>query len=293
MKGNPMKRSIPALAATASLLIVLSGCGGDEGSTAAGGSSSGNASCTPKHEGIKTVAPGSLTVAAYQYPPFSDVKDGKLGGAEGEIITRIAEMECLTPVLKAGAAASMIPSITTGRADTAIGDWYRTKERAKVVILGAPVLVDQTTFISKSGVGTVPELKGKKVGSILGFLWNTDLQNMLGSNLKLYDTAQAEYADLSAGRIDVIVDTYPSAVSTLKTTPIPGAKLIVPPPDPAIAATENPGQSMFPVNKDNPELAKALDADVAELRKSGELAKIIEPFGFKASAAEPGTPNEL
>jgi hypothetical protein len=50
---------------------------------------------------------------------------------------------------------------------------------------------------------------------------------------------------------------------------------------------------MFPVNKDNPKLAKALDADVAELRGSGELAKIIKPFGFKASAAQPGKPNEL
>lgn len=287
-----MKRSIPAIAATASLLLILGGCGGGEGSTAANGSS-GNSSCTPKHEGLKTVTSGSLTVAAYQYPPFSDVKNGKLDGAEGQIITRIAEMECLTPVLKAGAGASMIPSVTSGRADTAIGDWYRTKERAKVVILGAPVLKDQLTLISKSGVGTVAELKGKKVGSILGFLWNTDLQNMLGDSLKIYDTAQAEYADLAAGRIDVIVDTYPSAVATLKTTPIPGAKLVVPPADPQVAATKNPGQSMFPINKDNPELAKALDADVAELRKSGELAKLIEPFGFKASAAEPGEPNEL
>ena len=284
-----MRRSIPAMAiaATATLLI-LSGCGG--GSTDAGGVSS---DCTPKHSGLKTVTPGSLTVAAYQYPPFSDVKAGKLDGAEGKIITRIAEMECLKPVLKAGAAASMIPSVTFGRADTTIGDWYRTKERAKVVILGAPVLLDQLTLISKSGVSTIDGLEGKKVGSILGFLWNTDLENMLGDNLKLYDTAQAEYGDLAAGRIDVIVDTYPSALSTLKTTPISGAKLEVPPPDSKVASTENPGQSMFPVNKNNPDLAKALDADIAELRKSGELEKIIAPFGFKPSAAHPGTPNEL
>jgi polar amino acid transport system substrate-binding protein len=289
-----MRRFVPAMAATASLLIVLGACGGGGGGSAANNdASSGGSKCVPKHAGLKTVTPGQLTVAAYQYPPFSDVKDGTLGGAEGKIITRVAKMECLKPVLKAGAAASMIPSVTSGRADTTIGDWYRTKERAKVVILGAPVLRDQLTFISKSGVATVPELKGKKVGSILGFLWNDDLKNMLGSNLKLYDTAQAEYADLAAGRIDVIVDTYPSAVSTLKTTRVAGAKLVVPPADSEVAATENPGQSMFPVNKDNPKLAKALDADVAELRGSGELAKIIKPFGFKASAAQPGKPNEL
>lgn len=285
-----MRCSIPAtaIAATVSLLI-LSGCGGGS-STQAGGVSS---NCTPKHSGLKTVTPGSLTVAAYQYPPFSNVEAGTLDGAEGKIITRVAKMECLKPVLKAGAAASMIPSVTAGRADTTIGDWYRTKERAKVVILGAPVLLDQLTLISKSGVSTIDGLKGKKVGSILGFLWNTDLKKVLGNNIKFYDTAQAEYADLAAGRIDVIVDTYPSAVATLKTTPISGAKLQVPPPDSRVASTKNPGQSMFPVNKDNPNLAKALDADVAELRKSGELEKIIAPFGFKPSAAHPGTPNEL
>jgi polar amino acid transport system substrate-binding protein len=289
-----MRRPVRVIATAAAVMFSLAACGGTSSSGGGGaGGGSGGGDCKAQHPGVKTVAKGALTVAAYQYPPFSDVT-GELTGAEGEIIRKIAAMECLKLVVQKGAAASMIPAVQTGRADTTLGDWYRTKERAKVVRLGAPVLADQTTFISKSGVSTVGDLKGKKVGSVLGFLWNSDLQKLLGSgNVKLYQSPQAEYADLAAGRIDVIVDTYPSAVSTLKKTPIPGVKLKVPPPDPRVQATVHPGQSMFPVSKNNDQLGEALDADVAKLRASGELEKLIKPFGFKPSAAHPGKPSEL
>ena len=161
------------------------------------------------------------------------------------------------------------------------------------MLLSDPVFADRLIIVSQKGVATVPDLKGHKVGSILGFLWNDDLQTYLGDSVKLYETAQAMYADLAAGRIDVVIDTYPSAKSTLEKSPIDGLKFEVPPADPAILSTVKPGQINFPVNLDNPGLVAAFNADVAELRKSGKLEKILVSFGFKPDAAEPGEPNLL
>lgn len=289
-----MNRRLSALSATAGLCLSLSlaACGGDTTptSTAAGGAP---AACTPKHADLKTVTKDNLSVAAYVYPPFSDIQGKSLGGAEGEIITKIAEMECLGVVVVPGAAAAMIPSITAGRADTTIGSWYRTAEREKVVTLGAPVLADRLTLISKEGVATVPALKGKKVGSILGFLWNDDLKKLLGDDIKLYETGQAMYADLAAGRISVIVDTYPSAQAVLAKTPISGLAFEVPPADPAVVSTQKPGQTNFPVSLQNAALGKAFDENIAELRKSGELKRIAVKYGFLPEAADPGEPNKL
>jgi polar amino acid transport system substrate-binding protein len=289
-----MNRRFSALTVTIALCVALAACGDDTGtdSTTAAGNNSGS-DCTPKHEGLKTIEEGKLSVAAYVYPPFSDVKGQELGGAEGEIVTRIAEMECLDIKVVPGAAAAMIPSIVSKRADTTIGSWYRTAEREKVVRLGAPVIADQLSLISKSGVGTIDELKGKKVGSILGFLWNDDLKKVLGDDVKFYDTATAMYADLSAGRIEVIVDTYPSGQAVLKTTPIDGLKFVVPPADPAVLSTVKPGQTQFPVSKDNAALGEAMDENIAELRESGELEKIVVKHGFQPEAADPGEPNLL
>ncbi len=289
-----MNRRFSAMTVTAGLCLALAACGGDTStdSTTASGTGSGS-DCTPKHEGLKTIEEGFLSVASYVYPPFSDVKGQELGGAEGEIITKIAEMECLDVKVVPGAASAMIPSIVSKRADTTIGSWYRTAEREKVVRLGTPVIADRLTLISKAGVGTIPDLKGKKVGSILGFLWNDDLKKVLGDDVKFYDTAQAMYADLAAGRIEVIVDTYPSAQAVLETTPIEGLKFEVPPADPAVVSTQKPGQTQFPVSKDNEALGTALDENVAELRKNGELERIVVEHGFQPEAANPGEPNLL
>jgi polar amino acid transport system substrate-binding protein len=294
LKGcrNIMNRRFSALTVTIGLCVALAACGDDtstDSTTAAGNGSD----CTPKHEGLKTIEEGKLSVAAYVYPPFSDVKGQELGGAEGEIVTRIAEMECLDIKVVPGAAAAMIPSIVSKRADTTIGSWYRTAEREKVVRLGAPVIADQLSLISKSGVGTIDELKGKKVGSILGFLWNDDLKKVLGGDVKFYDTATAMYADLAAGRIEVIVDTYPSGQAVLKTTPIAGLKFVVPPANPAVLSTVKPGQTEFPASKDNAALGEAMDENIAELRASGELKKIVVKHGFQPEAADPGEPNLL
>ncbi len=288
-----MNRRYSAMTVSAGLCLTLAACGGGSTTdTAASGKASGSG-CTPKHEGLRTIQKGSLSVAAYVYPPFSDVKGQTLGGAEGEIVTKIAAMECLGVKVVPGAASAMIPSIVSKRADTTIGSWYRTAERQKVVRIGAPVIVDRLTLVSKAGVAAIPDLQGKKVGSILGFLWNDDLKKALGGNVKFYDTSQAMYADLAAGRIDVIVDTYPSAQAVLKTVRIEGLKFEVPPADPAVLSTQKPGQTEFPVSKDNEALGKATDEDIAELRQSGELKSIVVKYGFQPAAADPGKPNLL
>ena len=284
-----MKKSIPVLISLATACLALTACGGQEDADPA---AKIPANCKPKHD-VKTITPGVLSVAAYVYPPFSDVKNNQLDGAEGKIITKVAAMECLKIKVVPGAAAAMIPSITSGRADTTIGSWYRTAEREKIVRLSTPVIADRLTIISKSGIASVDDLKEKKVGSILGFLWNDDLKKLLGGDVKLYETAQAMYADLSAGRIEAVIDTYPSAQAVLKKTPISGLKFEVPPADDAVRSTQTPGQTNFPVSKKNIALGEAFDANIIELRNSGELKKIVEEFGFLPAAADPGEPNLL
>jgi len=239
-----------------------------------------SAKCKPAHAALKTVAKGKLTVAAYEYAPFSGVKGNDLTGAEGEILNEIAALECLMPVAQPGSGAAMIPAVKSGRADTTFGSWYRTAERAKIVLLSNPVIIDQLTLISVAGIDSIARLEGKKVGSTLGFLWNDDLSKILGNNLSLYETTQAMYADLASGRISVVVDTFPSGTVALKNTPIAGAQFKVPAADPRVVATTLPGQTNFPVNLKNPGLLKAINDDLETLRKSGKLAQIVEKYGF-------------
>jgi polar amino acid transport system substrate-binding protein len=229
----------------------------------------------------------------YSYPPYGYEANGKLAGVDGAIIGDIAAMECLKVNPVPVAAAAAIPDVQTGRADTAMGDWYRTVPRSKVVILGAPVYLDVMGLVSKSGLSTIPELKGKTVGSVLGFLWDADLTKLLGGNMKLYPTDEAAYADLKAGRIQVVVDTPGASEYELKTEGMTGYVFKQVAPDPAVAATVHSAQSMYPVNKNNPALYAAMAADIAKLRSNGTIAKILVANGFPASSANPGPPAML
>jgi polar amino acid transport system substrate-binding protein len=284
---------MPKLAVAAGSLAValaLTACGGNSKSSS--NDSQAGGACKPAHK-VKTIEDGTLTVAAYVYPPFADIKGDKLIGAEGEILTKVAEMECLKIKVVAGASSAMIPNVQSKRADTTLGSWYRTAKRAEVVRLGAPVVADRLSLVSTNGVSSIQDLKGKKVGSVLGFLWNEDMKKLLGGDYKLYDSAEAEYADLKAGRIEVAVNGSSAAAYQLQKHPIDGAKIKVPGPDNAVASTLKAGQTNFPVEKGNATLGEAMDEDVAKLRQNGELKKILDSNGFVPEAAEPGEPNLL
>ena len=233
-------------------------------------------------------------MSVYSYPPYGYESGGKLAGVDGAILNDIAAMECLKVKPVPVAAAAAIPDVQTGRADTTMGDWYRTVPRSKVVILGAPVYSDVMGLVSKSGLSKISELKGKTVGSVLGFLWDADLTKLLGGSMKLYPTDEAAYADLKAGRIQVVVDTPGASLFELKTEGMTGAyvfKQVA--PDPAVAATVHAAQSMYPVNKNNPGLYAAMAADIAKLRANGTIAKVLSANGFPAASANPGPPAML
>ena len=306
-RNNMLKHASKLGLLIAASSMVLAGCVGSptadtspapepdttEETTEESTESSGSDECVPAHDGLTTVEEGYLTVAAYEYPPFSAIDGDSLSGAEGEILHAIAELECLEIKVQPGAAAAMIPAIESGRADTTLGSWYRTAARAEIVLLSNPVIIDQLTLISVEGVDSIEGLVGKKVGSTLGFLWNEDLEALLGDDLSLYETTQALYSDLASGRIDVVVDTYPSGQAALENTPVEGAQFAVPAPDDRVVSTTKPGQTNFPVNLDNPGLQEAINDNLDTLRDNGTLGEIAEKWGFSPTAVEETEPNLL
>lgn len=240
--------------------------------------------CKPAHE-LSTVTKGTLTVATYDLPPFTKVQGLDLTGVDGDILKAIAKKECLTLTVKAMGTAAVIPTVQAGRADVAAGDWYRTAKRAEVVGLTDPLYTDQMAFVSKDGVTKVSDLAGKNVGTVDGYLWVDDIKKVLGSSVKVYPTTLNMNEDLKAGRIDVGIDSYGSATFTSR-----DMQVKVTESDPRVAASQEGAQAAFPVPKDNTALLNALNALIAELHSSGEMAKILTANNLPASAADTGSP---
>lgn len=286
-----MKRSLVIASAALIAIFALSGCGS---STPPGAPDAVSEDCTPRDPDLKTLTPGALTVAQYEYVPFSmSDKPGTLTGLEGDILTRFAKAQCLTLTINKGDSAAMITSVATGRADTTLGSWYRTKERAEKVRLSAPIVTSPFSAVTREGIDTVDGLKDIKLGVGQGLIGVDEMKKVFGSNLKIYQNDDAVYDDIAAGRIDGTVQGYIAGVQYLKKHEIEGFKVIPIKADKRLTSTTDAGQTNFPVNKDNAGLGEAIDSFVAELRQDGELDTIAQEYDLDPQVMHPGKPNLL
>lgn len=274
-----MRSMRTTLGASALLLLStgLAACGGGSGEGAA-------KDCQPAHT-FPTVTKGKLTVAGYDLPPFGSRDGNGMKGVDADILKHIAKQECLEIEPKWMAPAAVIPTVQSGRADTGIPDWYRTKARAAIVSLSDPMYLDQMAIASKEGLTKVSDLKGRQVGTVDGYLWVDDLKKYLGSNLKIYPSTVNLNQDIKAGRIDVAVDSFGSQKATN-----PGLTIQVVEPDPAVPASQEAAQSSLPVPKSNAELLTAFNAHIEAMHKDGTMKKILKDNGLEESAADVGAP---
>lgn len=277
------RRQLAAVIAPLALVVTLAGCsGGDSSASAAGGED-----CTPAHE-FDTIKEGTLTVAIPDLPPFATFESAdSASGVDVEIIEAIADMECLDVTYSSVSYAAAIPSVQSGRADLAVGDYYRTAVRAETVGLSAPIYLDDMGVISKEGVSTVSEMESMKVGTVDGYLWVEDLRGVLGDKLSIYPSNVEMWADLEAGRIDVGIDSYGVAVNSAEGTEF---QVAVAEPDDRVAASVEPAQATFPHTLENEALTTALDEDIATLHEDGTIVAILEEAGLDPSIADTGEP---
>lgn len=251
--------------------------------------------CVPRNEGIETIEDGVLTIAQYEYPPFSmyDEATGELSGVEGEILSTFAELQCLDTAIVQGDSAAMITSVDTGRADITLGSWYRTADRAEVVRLSEPVITSPLSIVSTEGIDNIDDLLQVNTGVSQGVVAVEELQELFGADLNIYQNVDSVFADLQAGRIDAAVLGYGAAITQLENRPIEGAQIMAIVPDERIASTVDVGQTNFPVNLNNESLGKAVDETIMELRNEGVIEQLAKKYGFAPEVAEPGEANLL
>jgi polar amino acid transport system substrate-binding protein len=274
------------------LLVGLGACGSsDSKDTKSSSSEAGSSSetCQPKHK-FTTITPGTLTAVFTAYPPYADVENGNATGIDGEIITAVAKMECLKLDAKVVDAAGIPATITSGRADVAGGDWWRSKEREKVIAMSDPTYLDGFSVLSKDGLDSVAALKDKNIGDLQGNVWNAEAKKVFGDNYHLYRTQDQVMQDLRNGRLDAAFSTPGSAAYYAEKANLTGFKLKVIQPDPSIPATEKAPQSGIMHSLKNPDLTAALNADIESMKSDGTLEAIVKKHGLPASVIETGAP---
>jgi ABC-type amino acid transport substrate-binding protein len=241
----------------------------------------GSAGRSAAQPALQLVEPGSLTVGTYGtvIPGIVVGPGDKLGGLDGVLLTAFAKDHGLELKLYQTTFASMILAVEQKKIDVGTYVFY-TPERAQHVFYTYPFLVSRAVIYTlKSFPYDGPQsMDGKKVGTVVGFVWAPYLQKWSAAGAALFPDQVTVAKALLNGQIQGYVN---------------GGFIIHAPPfndDPNVVEhplhtgdfdipeqfLANPAYNL--VNCNNRELGAELDRELAKLRVNGEWQKALKSY---------------
>jgi len=248
----------------------------------------GLAASTASADPPKTIEPGKLNIAMNGDMPMTQLKDGVLSGTDGSLMTMIAKQLGLQPVVHQMDWAAEIESTKQGKVDIMHGAMGWKTDRTKIMILTEPIYYFGTLLAQKEEHNwhSFADMKGHSVGTVTGFTLVPELKKVDGiGEVKLYDTSDGVMQDLVAGRLDMAILDPPLVQYAIKQHP--EWKLHQVPLDPE--ADKYPIMStkynvIFGVNKNEPELAEAINVAILQMWKDCTNVKSMAEYGLGEKA---------
>ena len=197
------------LAPLSAAMLMLAGC--NNSSAPADNAETDTASDTPLNIKIATES---------SYKPFSYTDaDGKLIGYEIELVDALcAQMKAECEVISQD-WDGLIPGLNAQKFDAAIAGMSITPERKEVVEFSDPYFHTGIILIGKKGDDVnVDGLKGLPIASQRSTVASQYLQEKhADSDIKLYDTQDNAYLDLTSGRVRAMMSDKVTGIDWLKT----------------------------------------------------------------------------
>lgn len=210
------------------------------------------------------------------FPPFEFQNDQqKYVGIDIDLVNRIAEMKGFKVKFNPVGFNAAIQAVEANQADAMIAGMTITDERKQSFDFSDPYFDSGIQLAVKKGdkdIKDYKDLKGKLVGAKIG----TESAEFLNKNadkygytVKVYNTANDLYNVLNTGYVAAIMDDYPVLSYNAKQ----GQAFEL------IGKPEMGGQYGFAVKKGtHPELLKAFNEGLADLKASGEYQKILNKY---------------
>lgn len=257
-----MKKIKMMILLLAASVLVLAACGTDEEKT----------SDTTEDQGYKLVNEGKFTFAASGvYKPFSFEEDGKLTGFDIEIGNALAEKMGLEANPVTNPFETILQGLVGNKFDAIIGSMAYTKERAEQADFTEPYYYSGgMIFVAKDNdeITSPEDLDGKKIGVVAQSTYEEPAKE-LSDDVQYYSSDVVALKDLTVkGRLDAVITAdivgYEAIDNGFEIKDIDKPMWVE---QPSIA-----------VNKENPELTKALDGALQEMIDDGTYEEISDKW---------------
>ena len=147
------------------------------------------------------------------YPPFNNKNpSGQVVGFDYDIAMALcAKMKAQCEVVTSD-WDGIIPALNAKKYDFIVSSLSITEDRKQAVDFTDPYYSNKQQFVAKKGVEfktDIDSLKSKQLGTQRSTQAATWLEDNVGGDIKLYDTQENAYLDLSSGRVDgLLADKY-------------------------------------------------------------------------------------
>ncbi len=210
------------------------------------------------------------------FPPYEFLRGQEIVGIDVEICKAVAAKMGKTFAVENVDFDSVIPSVMSGKADIAAAGITVTEDRKKNVDFSDVYAKTEIVLIYKKSAPllTAADCKGKRIGVQGGNTAEAIVIEQFKQEPERFRSAAEACAALKAGRCDgVLVDVEPA-----KNCVLGEAEL-------AIAPTPiNLEEYAIAIKKGRPELLKAINETIAELKASGKMAAIRAQYTKEADA---------
>ena len=163
----------------------------------------------------------------------------------------------------------MIPAVISGKADLAAAGITVTEDRKKNVDFSIPYVKTGIVVIYKKSnpFKNIEQLKGKKIGVQGGTTSETFVLEQLKQEPERSKSPAEAVAALKSGRVEFVIADIDPAKNCVKGEA-----------DLALSDFITSEEYAVAIRKGQPELLKAIDETIAELKASGQLDQWIRQF---------------
>jgi len=233
---------------------------------------------------------GFVRIGIANEPPYTAVKpDGTVTGAAPEVARAVFKKLGIPDVVASiSEYGAMIPGLQAKRFDAVTAGLFMKPERCRAVAYSEPILCDAEAMAVKKGnplnLASYEDIAKNPKARIGAPGGGTEERLALQAGVPrdrviVVPDGQSGIKMLQDGRIDAYSLPVLSINDLLKKANDPGLETIAP----VRGAPVYCDGAAF--RKNDTALRDAFDRILADMKKSGEFAKIVEPYGFSAKAA--------
>ena len=203
------------------------------------------------------------------FPPYEFLRGQEIVGIDVEICRAVAQKLGRSFQAETVDFDSVIPAVVSGKADLAAAGITITEDRKKNVDFSIPyVKTGIVVIFKKSNPFKEPaQLKGKKIGVQSGTTSETYVLEQLKQEPERAKSPAEAVAALKSGRVEFVIADIDPAKNCVKGEP-----------DLAVSDFITSEEYAIAIRKGQPELLKAINDTIAEVKANGQLAKWIADF---------------